>query len=129
MQQLEQELECARLEYARQVLWEDDYSSEGAGNDGYEGSLEGFSVRSDGGFEATGPAEAEGDGDMWCGATVTGAAPAGTAGAANIPGDADDVGGLGGGQQRLWCGCGARVRAVLDRCRWLNSVQDMYHRW
>ena len=53
-QQLEQELECTRLEYARQVLWGDDYSSEGAGSDGYEGSLEEFSARSDGGFEACG---------------------------------------------------------------------------
>ena len=49
-------------------------------------------MRSDGGFEATGPAEAEGDGDVWCGTTATAAAPAGTAGTAKIPGDADNVG-------------------------------------
>ena len=41
-------------------------------------------ARSDGGFEATGPAEAEGDGDVWCAATVTAAAPAGMAGTANL---------------------------------------------
>ena len=49
-------------------------------------------ARSGGGFEATGPAEAEGDGDGWCATTVTAAAPADTAGAANFPGDADNVG-------------------------------------
>ena len=49
-------------------------------------------ARSIGGFEATGPAEAEGDGDWWHEATVTAAAPAGTAGAAIFPGDADNVG-------------------------------------
>jgi hypothetical protein len=49
-------------------------------------------ARSDGGFEATGPAEAEGDGDGWHGATVTAAAPAHTAGAANFTGNADNVG-------------------------------------
>ena len=85
-------------QYARQALWGEDYSSDGAGeifgwdNEGYEGSLEEFSARSDGGFEATGPEEAEGDGDVWCAATVTAAAPAGMAGTANFPGDADDVG-------------------------------------
>ena len=57
-----------------------------------EGSLEEFAARPDGGFKATGPAEAEGDGDVWCAATVTAAAPAGMAGAANFTGDADDVG-------------------------------------
>ena len=68
------------------------YSSDGAGSDGYEGSLEEFSARSNGGFEATGPAEAEGDGDVWCGTTVTAEAPAGTAGAPSILGGADDIG-------------------------------------
>ena len=51
-------------------------------------------ARSDGGFEATGPAEAEGDGDGWCVTTITAAAPAGTAGAANFAGNADNVGAL-----------------------------------
>ena len=49
-----------------------------------EASLEELSARSDGGFGATGPAEADGDGDVWCGTTVTASAPAGTAGAAEI---------------------------------------------
>ena len=57
-----------------------------------EVDLEEFLVKSDGSFEATGLAEAEGDGDIWCGTTATAAAPAGMAGAAKIPGDADDVG-------------------------------------
>ena len=48
-------------------------------------------ARSSGGFEATGPAEAEGDGDVWCAATVTAGAPADMAGTANFPGDADNV--------------------------------------
>ena len=62
-------------------------------------------ARSDGGFEATGPAEAKGDGIVSCGATVTAAAPAGTAGAAKIPGDAGDArASRGGGPQKLWCG-------------------------
>ena len=56
-------------------------------SEGYEGSsgeaLEEFEVRSDGGFAATGPAGAEGDGDVWCAATVAAVAPAGMAGAAN----------------------------------------------
>ena len=80
--QLEQELECARSGRAEQVLpgqgcfWEE---IEGESSDGSsEGSLEEFTARSDGGFEATGPAEAEGDGDVWCAATVTAAAPADT---------------------------------------------------
>ena len=68
------------------------YCSDGAGSDSHEGSLEEFSVRSDGSFEATGLAEAEGSGDVWCGATVTVAAPASVAGAERIPGDADNVG-------------------------------------
>ena len=55
--------------------------------------MEEFEARSDVGFEATRPVEAEGDGDVWCKATVTAAAPADTAGAANFPGVADDVGG------------------------------------
>jgi len=49
-------------------------------------------ARSDGGFEATGPAEAEGDGDGWCATAVTAAAPADAAGAAIFTGDADNVG-------------------------------------
>ena len=49
-------------------------------------------ARSDGGFEATRPAEAEGDGDVWGADTITAAAPADTAGAANFPGGADSVG-------------------------------------
>ena len=95
--QLGEELEDVR-QYARQALGEEDYSSDGAGeifgwdSEGYEGSLEEFSARSDGGFEANGPAEAEGDGDVWCATTVTAAAPADMAGTANFPGDADDVG-------------------------------------
>ena len=89
---MEKELEDARLEFARQALWGEEYSSDGAGSDGYDGSLEEFSARSDGSFEATGPAEAEGDGDVWCVATITAAAPADMAGTANFPGDADDVG-------------------------------------
>ena len=50
-QQLEQELEHARLEYARQALWGEEYYSDGAGSDGYEGSLEELSARSDDGFD------------------------------------------------------------------------------
>ena len=94
--QLEQELECARSGQAEQVLpgqgcfWEE---IDGDGSErSLEGSLEEFTARSDGGFAATGPAEAEGDGDGWCATTITAAAPAGTAGAANFPGDADNVG-------------------------------------
>ena len=66
--QLEQELECARSGRAEQVLlgqgcfWDE---IEGEGSDGSsEGSLEEFTARSDGGFEATGPAEADGNGDV-----------------------------------------------------------------
>ena len=33
-QRLERERDSARLEYARQMLWEEDYSSEGASSDG-----------------------------------------------------------------------------------------------
>ena len=72
------------------------YSWEETGSEGYEGSsvgsLEEFEAQSDGSFAATRPAEAEGDGDVWCAATVTAAAPAGTAGTANFTGDADDAG-------------------------------------
>jgi hypothetical protein len=75
---------------AAATIWEE------TGSEGYEGSSEGcweeFTARSDGGFEATGPAEAEGNGDVWCAATVTAAAPADMAGAAIFPGAADDVG-------------------------------------
>ena len=94
--QLEQELECARSRRAEQVLpgqgcfWEE---INGDGSEGSsEGSLEEFTARSDGGFEATGPAEAEGDGDGWCATTVTAAAPADMAGAANFTGDRASVG-------------------------------------
>jgi hypothetical protein len=65
---------------AAATIWEE------TGSEGYEGSSEGcceeFTARSDGGFEATGPAEAEGNGDVWCAATVTAAAPADMAGTA-----------------------------------------------
>ena len=81
-QQLEWELECARPEQAEQVLWGEECSWEKTGDEGCEGSSEGsleeFAARSDGGFEATGLVEAEGDGDVWCAATVTAAAPADT---------------------------------------------------
>ena len=94
--QLEQELECARSGQAEQVLpgqgcfWEE---IDGDGSErSLEGSLEEFTARSDGGFEATGPAEAEGDGDGWCATAVTAAAPADAAGAAIFTGDADNVG-------------------------------------
>ena len=86
--QLEQELECARSEQAEQVLlgegcsWEKTRGEDWEGSS--EGSLEEFTVRSDGGFEATRPAEAEGDGDVWGAATVTAAAPADTAGTASF---------------------------------------------
>ena len=53
----------------------------------------GFSAaRLGGGFAATRPAEAEGDGDGWCATAITAAAPADTAGAAIFTGDADNVG-------------------------------------
>ena len=105
--QLEQELECARSGRAEQVLpgqgcfWEE---IDGDGSEGSsEGSLEEFTARSDGGFEATGPAEAEGDDDVWCATAVMAAAPAEMAGAAIFLGDADlYCWGLGGGRQRLW---------------------------
>ena len=75
---------------AASTIWEE------TGSEGYEGSSEGcgeeFTARSDGGFEATRPAEAEGSGDVWCAATVTAAAPADMAGTAIFPGDADDIG-------------------------------------
>ena len=75
---------------AAATIWEE------TGSEGYEGSSEGcweeFTARSDGGFEATRPAEAEGDGDVWCAATVTAAAPADMAGTAIFPGVADDAG-------------------------------------
>ena len=95
-QQLEQELECARSEWAKQVLpgqgcfWEEINSN--VSGRSLEGSLEEFMAQSDGSFEATGPAEAEGDGDGWCATTVTAAAPADMAGAANFTGGADNVG-------------------------------------
>jgi hypothetical protein len=75
---------------AAATIWEE------TGSEGYEGSSEGcwedFTARSDGGFEATRPAEAEGDGDVWCAATVTAAAPADMAGTAIFAGVADDAG-------------------------------------
>ena len=111
---------------ARQVLWREEYYSDGAGSDDYEGSLEEFSARSDGGFVATGSAEAEGDGDVWCGATTTAAAPAGTAGAAKIREDAGDVGASAGADRGpVWCSYCTRVRAVLGQCGRLHSGTDM----
>ena len=84
-QRLEKELESARLEYARQILWEEEYSSEGAGSDGYEGGvLESFSVRADGGFDRI-DASAEFEGDVRCRAAITAMAPAGEAGAQQDP--------------------------------------------
>ena len=74
---------------AEATIWEE------ARSEGYKGSSEGyweeFTARSDGSFEATRPAEAEGDGDGWCAATITVAAPVGhgMAGAAIFPGVAD----------------------------------------
>ena len=48
--ELERELECVRLEYARQVLWGEEYCSEGSGSDGYEGGAEeAFWAKADGG--------------------------------------------------------------------------------
>ena len=104
-QQLEQELECARSGRAEQVLpgqgcfWEE---IEGEGWDGSsEGSLEEFTARSDGGFEATGPAEADGNGDVWYVATITAADPAGRAEDAKFLGDADNVGASAGPTETL----------------------------
>jgi len=54
--------------------------------------LEEFTARSDGGFEATGPAEADGNGDVWYVATITAADPAGRAEDAKFLGDANNVG-------------------------------------
>ena len=75
---------------AEATIWEE------TGSEGYEGSSEGyleeFTARSDGGFEATRPVKAEGDGDGWCAATITAAAPVGMTGAAIVPGVADDAG-------------------------------------
>ena len=95
------QLERAKAEYVRRrraeqaPRWEE-CSRAAIVCEGWEessgGSVEEFVARSNGGFEATGPAEAEGDGDGWCATTITAAAPAGTAGAANFPGDADNVG-------------------------------------
>ena len=90
------DLEWARPGRAEQVLRGEDYSWEKTRGEGWEGSsdgsLEEFTARSDGGFEATGPAEAEGNGDVWCAATATAAAPADMAGAANFPSVADNAG-------------------------------------
>ena len=68
---------------AEQVLpgqgcfWEE---IEGEGSDGSsEGSLEGFMAQSNGSFEATGPAEADGNSDVWCVAMITAVDPAGRA--------------------------------------------------
>ena len=75
---------------AAATVWEE------IGSDGYEGSseeaLEEFEARSDGVFEATGPAEAEGGDDVWGADAATAAAPAEMAGGANFPGGADSVG-------------------------------------
>ena len=91
-------MECARSGQAEQVLpgqgcfWEE---IEGEGSDGSsEGSLEEFAAWSNGGFEATGPAEANGKGDVWHVATITAADPAGRAEDAKFLGDANNVGAL-----------------------------------
>ena len=134
-------LKRAKAKWARQrragqvPQWEECYWAK-IGCEGWEGSSEGsleeFAARSDGGFEATGPAEAEGDDDAWGAATVTAAAPADTAGAANLIsrccGRCCHCWGLGGGQQRLWGGCGAREWADLDQCGRLRSRPAMYRR-
>ena len=91
-QRLERELESARLEYARQMLWEEEYSSEGAGSDGYKGCVEqSFSARAGGGFDRI-AASAEFGGDVWCRAAITEVAPVGEAGARRDPEGVDDVG-------------------------------------
>ena len=57
------------------------------GSDGYTGSseevLEEFEAQSDGGFETTGPEEAEGGDDVWGADAVAAVAPAEMAGAAS----------------------------------------------
>ena len=62
------------------VLWGEECSWVKTGGEGCEGSSEGslgeFVVRSNSSFEAIRLAEATGDGDVWCAATVTAAAPA-----------------------------------------------------
>jgi hypothetical protein len=91
-QRLEKELGSAQLEYARQMLWEEEYSSEGASSDGYEGCVEEyFSARADGGFDRI-DASAKFEGDVWCRAAITAMAPAGEAGARRDPEEDDDVG-------------------------------------
>ena len=75
---------------AAATIWEE------TGSEGYEGSSEGcweeVTARSDGGFEATRLVEAEGDGDVWCAATITAAAPADMAETEIFPGVVDDAG-------------------------------------
>ena len=98
-QRLEKELESARLEYARQMLWEEEYSSEGAGSDGYEGCVEeSFSARADGGFDRI-AASAEFEGDVRCRAAITAMAPAGEAGAQRDPEGDGDVGASAGADE------------------------------
>ena len=101
----------------------EDYYSEGAGSDSYEGSVEEFSARADGGFDllhrvATKSARFEGESDAWYGAAVTAVTPAGEAGVTTNPEGTDDVG----------ASAGARVGEVLGRCGRLYSRSDMYRR-
>ena len=91
-QRLERELECARLEYARRMLWEEDYCSEESGSDGHEGGVEEtFSVRGDGGFDRITRLD-ESRGDVRCGAAVTAMSPALEAGDRRDPEDVHGAG-------------------------------------
>ena len=104
-QRLERELESARLEYARQMLREEDYSSEGAGSDGYEGGVEeSFSARADGGFDRV-AISAECDGDVQCGAAVTAVTAAEKAG---VQQDQEGVDGVGAPSATTLCSCAQR---------------------
>ena len=81
------------------MLWEEEYSSEGAGSDGYEGGVEeAFSARADGGFDRI-DASAEFEGDVRCRAAITAMAPAGEAGAQRDPEEDDDVGASAGADE------------------------------
>ena len=104
-QRLEKELGSARLQHARQMLQEEDYSSEGASSDGYEGCVEeSFSARADGGFDRVAQS-AECEGDVRCRAAITAMAPAGTAGVQQDPEGVDDVGASAGADDDcMWHG-------------------------